>query len=223
MMADLRKICCEVQDYLAPQLDGWEQMLYHYVFRHTFLEGKAIIVVPARSIGLKIGKGRKGAIELARNTIPRKLRCLEKKGAIKILGKGREGTRVQVVLPRDIPGLIPDPAIVPTPDLSLVDFYSSSDNRQRILERDMRTCRYCLRSLAELGFTLDHIQPQSENGDHSYKNLVAVCFECNSRRQSRPTDEFLREHYRAGVLSSEDLKSCLQYIEKVMKGEVVPT
>jgi hypothetical protein len=78
---NLKQVICEIQDYLAPQLDGWEQMLYHYLFRHTHMEGRDTMVVASRSIGPKIGRGRSDASELARNSGPKKLRTLEEKGS----------------------------------------------------------------------------------------------------------------------------------------------
>ncbi len=184
-MDDLNKTLRDIQDYLSPELDGWEQMIYHYVFRHTILEGIDTITVPARSVGPKIGKGRDGASELARNNIPRKLRTLEQKGAIKILGKTTNGTKVQIVLPRDIPGLIRQPAEAAVVDMETIDFFSSSENRSRIFERDARKCCYCLKSVENEGATLDHIISQGDGGNHSYNNLVTACFECNSRKHSR--------------------------------------
>ena len=221
-MNELEQPLCEIQDHLAPELDGMEQMLYHYLFRHTHLEGRSTVVVPARSIGRRIGKGRTGAAELARSSIPKKLRSLEKKGAIQIRKRTRDGTEVSVILPRAIPGLIPA-AIDSTPtDLTDVDFVSSTENRQRILRRDERRCRYCLRQLNPDNFSIDHIVPQAEGGDNTYRNLVAVCFECNSRKQSQSAQEFLRCNYREELINREQFEACLRYVEGVRAGEVVP-
>jgi hypothetical protein len=222
LMDDLKQTLCEIQDYLAPQLDPWEQMLYHYLFRRTYLEGRDTVIVPARSVGPKIGKGRTGAAELARNNIPKKLRTLEKKGAIKILRKTRSGTEIEVVLPRAILGLVPVP-INPAPiDLSGVDFFSSIENRSRIVERDGSTCRYCLRPLDPKQFTIDHIAPQAEGGENSYRNLVAACFECNSRKHSQAAEEFLRGNYRAHLINRAQFDECLRYVRSVQAGELVP-
>ncbi len=221
-MDGLSQTLRDIQDYLAPKLDGWEQMIYHYVFRHTILEGMDTITVPARSVGLKIGKGRDGASELSRNSIPRKLRTLEQKGAIKILGKTTSGTRVQIVLPRDIPGLVRQPNEAAEADIETVDFFAAGENRLRIFERDARKCSYCLKSVANEESTLDHIISQSDGGNHSYKNLVTACFECNSRKHSRGAEEFLRENYRTKLISTGELEKCLAYIVAVGAGKIVP-
>lgn len=221
-MEDLRQVICEIQDYLAPQLDGWEQMLYHYLFRHTHLEGSDTIVVPARSIGSKIGKGRSDASELARNNVPRKLRTLEEKGAIKILDKTRLGTVVRVFLPSQIEGLISKPSELASVDLTLIDFFSIEENRVKIFNRDSRKCCYCLKNLEQRDFTLDHIVPQTDGGNHSYKNLVTACFECNSKKHSQVAEDFLRVNYRAKLINVDEFNACLKYINDVRAGNVLP-
>lgn len=198
-------------------------MLYHYLFRHTHMEGRDTMIVSARSIGPKLGKGRIDASELARNNAPKKLRTLEDKGAIKILGKTRHGTEVRVFLPSDIPGLIPKLSEPGSIDLTLIDFFSNDENRRKIFDRDSRRCCYCLKALDQEGFTLDHIVPQAEGGDHSYKNLLTACFECNSKKHSRLADEFLRANYRAQLISNDEFNTCLKYINDVRTGAVVPT
>jgi hypothetical protein len=222
-MDDLKQVVSEIQDYLAPQLDGWEQMLYHYLFRHTHLEGRETIIVASRSIGPKIGKGRSDASELARNNGPRKLRALEEKGAIKILNKTRLGTEVRVFLPRDIPGLIPKISEPNSADLTLIDFFSIEENRKKIFDRDLRRCCYCLKSVSQENFSLDHIVPQANGGNHSYKNLVTACFECNSKKHSQSAEDFLRLNYRAQLISNDEFNACLKYINDVSSGAVVPS
>ena len=222
-MENLRQVICEIQDYLAPQLDGWEQMLYHYLFRHTYMEGGDTLVVASRSIGPKIGKGRNDSSELARNNGPRKLRTLEEKGVIKILGNTRLGTEVRVFLPRDIPGLIPKPSEPSSIDLTVVDFISIDENRRKIFGRDLQRCCYCLKALNKENYTLDHVVPQTDGGDHSYKNLVTACFECNSKKHPQLAGEFLRANYRAQLISNDEFNTCLKYINDVRSGAVVPT
>lgn len=51
--------------------------------------------------------------------------------------------------------------------------------------RDNYTCRYC----GEFGDTIDHIQPKSRGGDHSWGNLVVACFTCNNRKDNRTPEE----------------------------------
>jgi hypothetical protein len=187
------------------------------------MEGRDTLVVASRSIGPKIGKGRSDSSELARNNGPRKLRTLEEKGVIKILGKTRLGTEVRVFLPCDIPGLIPKPSEPSNIDLTLVDFFSIDENRKKIFDRDLQRCCYCLKALNQENYTLDHIVPQTDGGDHSYTNLVTACFECNSKKHSQLAEEFLRTNYRAQLISNDEFNTCLKYIKDVRSGAVVPT
>jgi len=221
-MDDLQQTLIDIQDHLAPHLDGWEQMLYHYLFRHTCLSGRKTITIPARSVGLRLGRGRSGSSALSRNNIPRKLRSLEKKGAIKIHGRSSAGTEVEIVLPRNVPGLIREPESCDMIDLNNIDFFSTQENRQRIVARDGSQCRYCLRSVDAKTATVDHIIPQAAEGDNSYMNLITACFECNSRKHHQGAEDFLRGNYRAGVLSVEELNVCLEYLQQVRGGGVVP-
>jgi 5-methylcytosine-specific restriction endonuclease McrA len=46
-------------------------------------------------------------------------------------------------------------------------------------------CYYCgTRCKGQL--TQDHIQPLSKSGNHSFRNVIAVCLRCNSRKGNRP-------------------------------------
>jgi hypothetical protein len=221
-MRPLEEIIVEIQDFLAPTLDPFEQMLYHYLFRHTYFSGNRKIVVPARSIGPKLGKGRKDASELARNNVPRKLRSLEEKRVIKIVRKTHEGTEVEVFLPHEIPGLIVVHTHEQEVDVESIDFFSTPENRARIIGRDEDKCRYCLRPIDSQNASIDHISPQTDGVSHSFRNLVAACFECNSRKHAQNADEFLRQNYRRGLLSDGELEDCIIYIKMVKAGKIVP-
>ncbi|HVN87486.1 MAG TPA: GNAT family N-acetyltransferase [Candidatus Binatia bacterium] len=62
------------------------------------------------------------------------------------------------------------------------DFYNVPENRLKVFERDGYLCYRCGKHLTRFSATLDHIQPVSRGGDHSYANLVTSCLHCNSRR-----------------------------------------
>ncbi len=47
-MDKLEDILIQIQDYLVPKLDSYEQAIYHYVFRHTYLINKKQIFVPGK-------------------------------------------------------------------------------------------------------------------------------------------------------------------------------
>ncbi len=55
--------------------------------------------------------------------------------------------------------------------------------RQRVLERDNYTCRYC--EATQGPFHLDHVYPHSKGGETTFENLVAACRSCNIRKHDK--------------------------------------
>jgi 5-methylcytosine-specific restriction endonuclease McrA len=51
--------------------------------------------------------------------------------------------------------------------------------RQNIFKRDNFECQYCG---TKRDLTLDHVQPSSKGGKHSWTNLVTACKRCNARK-----------------------------------------
>lgn len=68
--------------------------------------------------------------------------------------------------------------------------------RAGLMHRDRGRCAYC-GGKAE---TIDHVQPRSRGGPHSWQNCVACCARCNHRKADRLLSELgwrLREIPRA--------------------------
>jgi 5-methylcytosine-specific restriction endonuclease McrA len=57
--------------------------------------------------------------------------------------------------------------------------------RKTILKRDDYECCYC----GGRADTMDHIMPRSRGGQHSWKNIVACCYDCNQIKDNRTPDE----------------------------------
>jgi 5-methylcytosine-specific restriction endonuclease McrA len=55
-------------------------------------------------------------------------------------------------------------------------------NRNNVLLRDDYTCQYCLKRFGVSTLTIDHVVPRSHGGKTSWKNVVAACKDCNSRK-----------------------------------------
>ncbi|HEY72348.1 MAG: HNH endonuclease [Chloroflexi bacterium] len=85
--------------------------------------------------------------------------------------------------------------------------------KREILRRDEYRCQYCGREMGQL--TLDHVIPRHRGGEHSWKNLVAACPQCNRRKggrslikarmkllrqpfEPRPTAQYLFGRYTGG-------------------------
>lgn len=51
----------DIQDYLVPMLDTYEQALYHYILRHTLLVGKTSAVISVKTANIGLGKAKVGS------------------------------------------------------------------------------------------------------------------------------------------------------------------
>ncbi len=70
----------------------------------------------------------------------------------------------------------------------IVPFKKVQPTRKNILRRDQYQCMYCGKELSLSTCTLDHIVPQSKRGTHDWKNLVASCKKCNSKKGDQTLD-----------------------------------
>ncbi len=148
---DLQIIIEEFQDYLAPMLDVYEQAVYLYIFRHSRLVGLSEVTIGFKSARLKIalGKGQEGA-RMSEHTCYEKLRSLEAKGCLQILGVERGGTRIRLKLPSEIPNLIPPAQHAAAITLEEMDFFEVPAHRLAIFQREQGQCFYCLPAWARI-------------------------------------------------------------------------
>ena len=219
----LKEILFEIQDYLMPRLDTYEQMLYHYLFRHSYLQGKDQLTIGIRSIQSRIGLGiGKAGSPPSQRVMSSKLRSLEKKGCVKVVSRSVQGTRIQIQLPHQIPGVIVKKPIDMVKSLEELDFFNTPELRASILKRDNNKCFYCLKDLSARDYALDHVHSHVSGGPNSYQNIVASCFECNSRKQAKEPNLFLLENYRAGLLTQEDYNERLKKLQQLESGLLVP-
>lgn len=221
-MTDFRDLFIQFQDLLAPRLDVYEQAVYLYIARHTVAVGQPEAVIGFKSARKKMafGVGTAGTPP-SEGTIYEKLRSLESKGCIKVLSSERTGTRVRLILPEDIPGLVTAIATQTPLGLEQMDFFSTPENRKLILEREGGKCFYCLAALNSQNHVIEHVVSRPE-GDNSYRNVVASCRQCNNRKNSGAVEDFLRVLYREGLLSSDDFKARLSHLERLRAGELRP-
>jgi hypothetical protein len=107
---DFEQVFKEFQDCLAPRLDTYEQAIYLYLFRHTRLVGhdEAIVGFKSARTRLACGVGEKGK-PMSEHTAYEKLQSLQQKGCIIIVDTNRDGRRIRLNLPSEIPGIIVDP------------------------------------------------------------------------------------------------------------------
>jgi 5-methylcytosine-specific restriction endonuclease McrA len=221
-MDEFALIFAQIQDHLAPKLDVYEQAIYMYLVRQTHVEGKREAVVGFKSARKKLafGVGKAGTAP-SEHVIYEKVRSLEQKGCIKVTGSERAGTRIEVLLPHEIPNVIPTENVLHALPLEEQDFFTSPDNRKLILEREQWKCFYCLAKLDENNHVIEHVQSRPE-GDNSYRNVVAACRRCNNRKGAQLAADHLRVIYRDGILSGDELSLRISALEDLRCGALKP-
>ncbi len=214
-MNDWNAIYKDIEDRLAPQLDldAWERTAYYHLLRHTRLEGKS-------SALFSIGPLSK-VIPLSDFKVRDVLRNLDRKGCTKNLVT-RKGYEVTVFLPEEIPTLTEHSSQPPSIDVESLDFFTGRSYLQALLEREEYSCFYCLANVTEDNCELDHVIPQAERLDNSYRNIVVSCHACNRKKSGESASDFLRALYRQGLLGDEEFSMRLHALEKLKAGELVP-
>ena len=69
---------------------------------------------------------------------------------------------------------------------------------------------------------LDHVVAQQKGGDNSYKNIVAACHKCNTRKQAMDAEDYLRFLYRKAILSDSEFEERLSALEALKDGMLLP-
>jgi len=219
---DLKQFMIQFQDYLAPKLDTYEQAIYLYIFRHSRLIGKEEIVIGFKSARTRMacGVGEKGK-PMSENSAYKRLSSLETKGCLRILATERAGRRIRLLLPDEIPGVIPVPKEERKLSIEEIDFFNDSANRKLILERENNRCFYCFRILNKDNYVVEHIVSRPD-GNNSYRNVVAACRQCNNRKGKLSVEDFIRTLYRDGLLSTQEFDERRIALKQVRKGELKP-
>jgi 5-methylcytosine-specific restriction endonuclease McrA len=212
----------QFQDHLAPRLDTYEQVIYIYVVRNSRLEGReeAVIGFKSARTAMALGIGKAGS-PMSEHVCYEKLRSLEQKNCLKLLGTERTGTRLRVFLPDEIPGVIATPASDSMTSIEEMDFFEIPENRLLILSREGGRCFYCLRAIDANNYVIEHVvsQPAGTNG---YRNVVAACRQCNNRKGSSTAEDLLRTLYRESLLSAEEFENRVSHLERLRTGELRP-
>lgn len=206
----------EIEDLLFPELglDVWERTLYYYLLRHTRTVGVEQALFAIQPLATALGVGQTKARDA--------LRSLHNKGCVRIETRSGAGHMVRVLLPAEI-GLArrktENEGAINIEDL---DFFTGRKYVAAVVEREEGRCFYCLRSIDAATCVLDHAVPQVNGGDHSYRNVVASCHECNSRKQGQDADDFCRDLYRRAVLSAFELEDRMSALRELRDGALRP-
>ena len=217
-------ICKQFEDALAPRLrlSPTDRAVYYHLLRHSHLEGKSRIQFANAGLARALG--------ISKDTMRASLHRLIRHRAVRLVKRSRSGHVADVRLPGEIPGTrrkgVQTRAAVPASEggsLEEVDFMRTRALRRAIHAREGGVCFYCLRRIGSDMQCLDHVIPRAQLGLNSYRNLVSCCRECNSRKNDRPADDFLRLLYREGRLTSAELIRGLRSLKELAAGKLRPS
>jgi hypothetical protein len=219
---EFNRVFQEFQDFLAPRLDTYEQAIYLYCLRHTRLVGvgEAVIGFKSARKRMAMGIGEAGK-PMSEGTCYKKIQTLAEKGCIGVVDSTRDGTRLRVLLPSEIAGVVVASANAEPPRLEDLDFFEDPKNRDAIFRREQGRCFYCQRKLDASNWLIEHVKSRPD-GDNSYRNVVAACRACNNRKGPTDVRDFLRGLYRAGLLSQEELEDRLGALARLEAGDLRP-
>jgi HNH endonuclease len=213
---DTTEFLMQFQDHVAPRLDTNEQVIY------SRLVGRPDVVIGFKSArrAMALGIGKAGT-PMSEHVCYERLRSLEKKGYVQLLGTEEGGTRLRALLPSEVPGLLPAEQSALSRSLEALDFFEVAANRVLILQRECGRCFYCLRSIDENTHVIEHAVSRP-SGNNTSRNVVAACRQCDNRKGSAPAEDFLRTLYREKLLSAEDFEGRISHLERLLAGKLKP-
>ncbi len=205
----------QCEDFLFPskQMSLRERGIYYHLLRHTRLVGKETGLFAIDPLAAALGVS---------SSIREDLRSLHERGCIRIEDKSRNGHLIRVLLPAEMPGVVREAQPTEAVDLDTVDFFSNRRYLPELLARENHACFYCLRNVGQDNCELDHVVARAVGTDNSYRNIVVSCHGCNTTKQAREPDAFLRSLYRAGVLSQQELEERLSRLGQLQAGALKP-
>ncbi len=220
---DALQIWTQMEEQVAPQLRliFADRMVYSYLLRRSLLEGKRVlhfaILWLARGICVSTGTARDA------------VRRLVNKGALRLVERTRAGHVVEVQLPEEILGALPDQtaasgakAAASGNQAEETDFLKIKELRMAIHAREGGLCFYCGRRTTAATWCLDHVVPVVRRGSNSYRNLVSACVDCNSQKSEMKAEDFLLLLHRQRRLSSAQLGGRLRTLEALAAGGLQP-
>jgi len=213
---DAAQIWADIEEHLVPNLRAGlaERVVYFHLVRKIRLAGKRRELTSLGELSL--------ALRLSKNPIRTSIHSLARKGALRILERGYDGHRIEVRLPREIPGCVRRSGHLDDVLLEQEDYYKSGIGRLAIFEREKHRCFYCLRQLDTRNRTLDHVRPRARKGDGRYRNVVACCPACNSLKGNSNAEDFLRRLHRLKLIGRREFYRRMAALEKLKQGRLKP-
>jgi hypothetical protein len=211
-----------VTKYLSRIVKDKALAVYHVLFHLTYFEtGKSEIIIPWAGVGAFI-RSEQGNIIDNNTTVKRRLGNLFQNKCITVNRQRSGANEIVVHLPSEIPACR---ELIEKEEVSALDkeqpdeadYYSDTERRLMVLERDKRKCTYCLIDVSEDSYVLDHIIPVSKGGTNRKFNLVTSCEGCNQRKQDEDAIQFLLSNYRNQLLKQNEYLRQKEYIEKLLE------
>ena len=204
----------EIEDVLIPhyQFDIYERGMYLYLLNKTRIRGFECGTIPLS----QISKALNCSDWQSRKTV----RQLSEKGCIE-LEQTRKGHSIKVLLPAELDISRPEETKI-KPNIDEIDFFRGREYLDALIKREQNACFYCLSEISPENCELDHVVSQLNRGNNSYKNIVATCHKCNTRKQGADAEDFLRGLYRKGVLSESELEGRLSAMKALRQGDLKP-
>ena len=211
---DWQKTIKEIEDTLIPhyKFDIWERGMYYYLLGQTRISGLEYATIPLSALS--------SALSCSDWQARKVIRTLAEKGCIE-LEQTRKGHHVKVFLPTELDISIPQ-ATKEKVDIEEIDFFKNREYVDVLLKREGNACFYCLKNISPETCELDHVIPQLDGGDNSYRNIVATCHRCNTHKQGKSVEDYLRQLYRKNLLSESELEDRLSALEALRNGELQP-
>lgn len=158
---------------------------------------------------------------MSESTLTKKINSLEVKGLVRRESSGRRGTVLRIVLPTETAYSKPKKLAAPEFDAETIDFYSDPRARSAILAREQNLCFYCLASLENRDFVMEHVVSRPL-GDNSYQNIVAACQRCNNQKGALDAWDFLRLLLRTQKISENEFSEVVQKLDRLGRGLLKP-
>jgi hypothetical protein len=214
----------DFEDLLAPQLNFSviDRAVYSHLFRHSRLERKLRFRFSMSWLASRI--------RLSEKTTRQSVRRLIARGVLRLVERSCQAHHVVCVrLPKEVRALRAAKTAAHGPALTSrgagfaeTDFLQTRALRRAIHAREGGRCFYCLRRLIPQRRCLDHVIPQANLGNNSYRNLVSCCLDCNSLKAERHAVEFVRSLYRDRRLSADELSGRLRALDDLAAGKLKP-
>lgn len=215
-LSDWPKILIEIDGKLFKHYDltTYQRVLYYHLVVKTFAQDRSEVTLTIPDIANAVG-----ASEFTARKAIRELSAI----GVVDAEQTRRGYKIAPKLPGklDLPAADNNLAEAEV-DIELIDFFVGRKFLAPLMERENHKCFYCLSEISEENCELDHVVSQLGRGDNTYRNIVAACHRCNTRKQATDAADFVRSLFRKGLLSEEEVTDRMRALEQLRCGELAP-